>query len=190
MLMPHARNPVSQPLAGHQADKEHILAAMKLANFDVRYGSVKSDDIDHAFEKKTDLIVIAGGDGTITEVLTQVSDQSIPVALLPLGSANNVALSLGIAGMPQELVETWKIDRIHALDVGMVKSSWGTSRFLEGFGVGLFADADKREKARVRKIFAKGANCLKSTLKRQSPRTCRSMWTGNYSKANFLALKL
>src|SRR4026209_2944320 len=128
------------PTAGHKATKEDILAAMKLADFDVRYVSVKDDNFEQAFEKKADLFVIAGGDGTINEVLTRLTDRSLPVALLPLGTANNIARSLGIAGTPQELVETWSIDNSHPLDVGIVKASWGTSRFLEAFGVGLFAE--------------------------------------------------
>jgi hypothetical protein len=49
------------------------------------------------------------------------------------------------------------------MDVGMVKASWGTSRFLEGFGVGLFAEflkaADKREKGKAPTICVKGAPC-------------------------------
>jgi diacylglycerol kinase (ATP) len=128
------------PTAGHKATKDDILAAMKLADFDVRYVSVKGDSLEEAFEKKADLLVIAGGDGTIAEVLTRLPDRAMPVALLPLGTANNIARSLGIAGTPQELVETWKIDNTHPLDVGTVKASWGTSRFLEGFGVGVFAE--------------------------------------------------
>jgi hypothetical protein len=39
------------PSAGHKADKNDILAAMKLADFDVRYVSVKQDDIEQALEK-------------------------------------------------------------------------------------------------------------------------------------------
>jgi diacylglycerol kinase (ATP) len=159
--------------AGHKADKDDILAAMKLADFEVRYVSVKNADIEKAFEKKTDLIVIAGGDGTITEVLTKVSDRSVPVALLPLGTANNIARSLGIAGMPQELVETWKIERTHPLDIGLVKGSWGNARFLEGFGVGLFAGflkaADKQEKARGADNLRKGRELLEKRLKTAKP---------------------
>jgi diacylglycerol kinase (ATP) len=74
------------PSAGHKADKDDILAAMKLADFDVRYVLVKQDDIEQALEKKTDLIVIAGGDGSITEVTTKIPDRSIPVAIVPLGN--------------------------------------------------------------------------------------------------------
>ncbi|MGB8072885.1 MAG: acylglycerol kinase family protein, partial [Pseudolabrys sp.] len=101
------------PTAGHNATKDDILAAMKLADLDVRYVSVKDDNFEEAFEKKADLLVVAGGDGTIAEVLTRLPDRAMPVALLPLGTANNIARSLGIAGTPQELVETWKIDNTH-----------------------------------------------------------------------------
>ena len=121
----HAGNTFHNPSAGHKADKDDILAAMKLADFDVRYVSVKQDDVEKALEKKTDLIVIAGGDGTITEILTKLPDRSTPVAVLPLGTANNIARSLGVAGTPQELVETWKLDNVRPLDVGMVKAAVG-----------------------------------------------------------------
>jgi diacylglycerol kinase (ATP) len=106
------------PSAGHKADKDDILAAMKLADFDVRYVSVKQDDIEQALKKKTDLIVIAGGDGTITEVITKLSDRSIPVAVLPLGTANNIARSIGVAGTPQELVE-------HGTSITLDQWMWG-----------------------------------------------------------------
>ena len=150
------------PSAGHKADKDDILAAMKLADFEVRYVSVKNGDIEKAFEKRTDLIVIAGGDGTITEVLTKVPDRSVPVALLPLGTANNIARSLGIAGMPQELVETWKIDRpIHSI------SAWSKARgavpvSLRALVSACSPDSSRRRISRKRRevqtIFAKDAS--------------------------------
>ena len=161
------------PSAGLNAEKEHILAAMKLADFEVRYVSVKADNVDEALKKSADLIVVAGGDGTIAEILTKLPDRSVPVALLPLGTANNIARSLGIAGTPQELVETWKIDNTHPLDVGTVKASWGTSRFIEGFGVGLFAEflkaAAKDEKAKGADNLRKGRALLAKKLKDAEP---------------------
>src|SRR4029078_3386602 len=92
------------PTAGHKATKDDILAAMKLADFDVRYVSVKDHNCEQPFEKKAALFVIAGGDGTITEVLTRLPDRAMPVALLPLGTANNIARRLGSGGTHQELV--------------------------------------------------------------------------------------
>ena len=112
------------PNAGMKADKDNILAALKLADFEVAYVSTKEDGIEAAFKKKADLVVAAGGDGTIAEVLKLLPDRNIPVALLPMGTANNVARSLGIAGTPQELVERWKLDHHCPLDIGMVKAPW------------------------------------------------------------------
>ena len=157
------------PSAGGKAAKDEILAAMKL----VDYVSVKDGDMKEAFKKKADLIVVAGGDGTIAEVLTRLPDRSLPVALLPLGTANNIARSLGIAGTPQELVETWKIDKTHSLDVGMVKASWGTLHFLEGFGVGLFAEflksANKGEKPKGADNLRKGRALFEKRVKAAKP---------------------
>jgi diacylglycerol kinase family enzyme len=182
------------PTAGGEADKDDILAAMKLADFDVRYVSVKSDDIEQALEKRADIIVIAGGDGTITKVLTKLPDRSMPIALLPLGTANNIARSFGIAGTPQELVETWKIDKTHPLDVGIVKASWGTCRFLEGFGVGLFAEflkaADKREKAKGADNLRKGRELLEKTLKATKPVELSITVDGKALNGEFLGVEV
>lgn len=162
--------------------------------FDVHYVSVKDDDLKEAFRKKTDLIVVAGGDGTIAEVLTRLPDRSLPIALLPLGTANNIARSLGIAGTPQELVETWKIDRTHPLDVGMVKASWGTSHFLEGFGVGLFAEflksADKKEKAKGADNLRKGRSLLAKLVKAAKPIDISVKIDGKALNREFLGIEV
>jgi diacylglycerol kinase family enzyme len=154
-------------------DKEGLLAALKLADMDVRYVAVKSDDLDSALKKSSDLVVVAGGDGTIDMVLTMLHDRSVPVALFPLGTANNAARSLGIAGTPQELVETWEIERTCPLDIGTVKGPWGTSRFVEGFGVGVFAaflrEAAKRNKAEGADNLRKGRALLQKVIKASEP---------------------
>ena len=182
------------PTAGNKAAKDEILAAMKLVDFDVHYVSLKDGDLKEAFKKKADLIVVAGGDGTIAEVLIKLPDRSLPIALLPLGTANNIARSLGIAGTPQELVETWKIDRTHPFDVGMVKASWGTSRFLEGFGVGLFAEflksADKKEKAKGAENLRKGRSLLEKQVKAAKPIDLSVKIDGKTLNGEFLGVEV
>jgi diacylglycerol kinase family enzyme len=44
-----------------------------------------------------DLVVSVGGDGSLREVLDGLMDPEIPVALVPLGTANVLALDLGLA---------------------------------------------------------------------------------------------
>jgi diacylglycerol kinase family enzyme len=110
------------PTAGaNGSEKEAILSALKLAGIQAGYFSVKKPDWEKALGKSVDLIVAAGGDGTIGKIMRAMPDRSVPVAILPLGTANNVARSLGIAGTPQELVETWKIEHTFPLNLGAIK---------------------------------------------------------------------
>lgn len=187
------------PTAGSKGhDKDAILAALKLADIDVRYVSLKGDDweaaLKEALKKSADLVVAAGGDGTIGKVLTTLSDRSVPVALLPLGTANNAARSLGIAGTPQELVETWKLERTAPIDIGTVKSPWGTARFLEAFGVGLFADllltAGKGKKPEGADNLRKGRALLQKVLKDAKPIDIEVIVDGRSVRGEFLGVEV
>ncbi|WP_137045794.1 diacylglycerol kinase family protein [Pseudolabrys sp. FHR47] len=162
------------PNAGNKGhDRDSLKAALKLAGHDVRYASVKDEKFVAAFDKSVDLIVAAGGDGTIASVLTQIPDRSVPVALLPLGTANNFARSLGIAGTPQELVEMWDPEHTCPVSLGSVTGHWGTSLFLEAYGVGVFPqfllDAKKGKKPEGARNLQQGRELLQKALKRAKP---------------------
>ena len=154
-------------------DKDSILAALKLAGYDTSYVSVKDDDLKKTLAESVDLIVAAGGDGTLATVLTTLQDRSTPVAILPLGTANNFARSLGIAGTPQELVETWTLDRYVDVNIGSVTGYWGTTLFLECYGVGVFPafleDVSKRKKPKGADNLLKGREAFQDTLKDAKP---------------------
>lgn len=162
------------PSAGTDGkDKDSILAALKLAGYDTSYVSVKDDDFKKTLAESVDLIVAAGGDGTLATVLTTLQDRSTPVAILPLGTANNFARSLGIAGTPQELVETWTLDRYVDVNIGSVTGYWGTTLFLECYGVGVFPafleDVAKRKKPKGADNLLKGREAFQDTLKDAKP---------------------
>jgi len=184
------------PTAGTKGyDKDALLAALKLADIDVREViSVKSEDLAEALKKSADFIVAAGGDGTIGKVLTNLPDRSVPVALFPLGTANNAARSLGIAGTPQELVETWKIENTRPLDIGSVKGSWGTTLFLEAFGVGLIPDllrlAAKGKKPEGADNLRKGRQLLQKALKDAKPIEIEIMIDGKQMRGEFLGVEV
>jgi diacylglycerol kinase family enzyme len=96
----------------------------------------------------TDLVVAAGGDGTVKNVALALATagQGVPLAVLPAGTANNIALTLGTSGPLEDLVSTWRDARRMRLDVGLIRGPWGEKRFIEGVGFGAFArtirDAD------------------------------------------------
>jgi diacylglycerol kinase family enzyme len=61
--------------------------------------------------------------------------RDVPVAVLPTGTANNIARSLGLLKRPfEELVDGWREARRVRLDVGIASGPWGQRYFVEGLG--------------------------------------------------------
>ena len=137
---------VHNPTAGIKGhDKDSIIDALHLADINVDYVSTKDGNLKRALKCACDLVVAAGGDGTIGYVFTHLADRSIPIGIVPLGSANNVARSLGIAGTPAELAEQWRAGHTHSFH--LVEVTYGKDKkelCAEAFGIGLMAALIKR----------------------------------------------
>ena len=99
--------------------------------------SVMDEDCGVALEAPADLVVAAGGDGTVGKVAAALAGSHLPLAIIPLGTANNISASLGIGGDPAALVAGWPAARRRRLDVGEVRGPWGRTRFVESCGIGL-----------------------------------------------------
>jgi diacylglycerol kinase (ATP) len=183
------------PTAGANGhEKDSILSALKLADIEATYFSTKKDDLEKALGKSADLVVAAGGDGTIAKVLRALPDRSVPVAILPLGTANNIARSLGIAGTPQELVETWKLDHAFALDLGTVKGIEQETQFIESFGIGLFGEflrrAAKKKKAEGADNLRKGRETLQKIIKDAKPIALDLVIDGKALRGEFIGVEI
>jgi diacylglycerol kinase family enzyme len=60
--------------------------------------SKHDDSYKAALGKPWDLVAVAGGDGTVAKAARHMPDRNVPLALLPIGTANNVAHSLDLLG--------------------------------------------------------------------------------------------
>ena len=133
---------IHNPGAGRGASTDRDLKKLlKGAGHEVRYRSAKDDGWKKALKKRADLVVVAGGDGTVARVARRMAGRGVPVALLPSGTANNIARALGQLERPfEELVRGWERARRVRLDVARIEGPWGGRNFIEGIGVGLFAN--------------------------------------------------
>jgi len=134
---------IHNPGAGDEAySKSTLVRLIEGAGYECRYCSTDDGDKWKKIDPKTDFIVIAGGDGTIKETITEFLESGgkrLPIALLPCGTANNIATSLNIKGEPIDIIRSWSNPETTAIDVGEIFDiEEKPDFFIESFGYGLF----------------------------------------------------
>ena len=82
-------------------------------------------------------VVVAGGDGTVARAGRVLAGGPVPLAILPLGTANNIARSLDIHGDIEQLAARWQGGQVVKIDVGVVEAGGSVHRFIESVGCGL-----------------------------------------------------
>ena len=129
-------------------DKDQLIAALEKRSYTVQYFSTKGDWKSARLNSGEQLIVIAGGDGTVRKVTgwlleTGMLKKEIPITILPLGTANNLSKTLKINGTYKQLIEQWPEWKIQPYDIGRIINSDEKKKnrpfFLEALGCGLFA---------------------------------------------------
>jgi len=96
-----------------------------------------------------DRIVICGGDGTISDALPELLRLGKPLAVLPVGTANDFARCLGL---PQDWAAAADIalrGRSHEVDVGLVNAR----PFLNVASVGVAVDVSRAQSADLKRSF-------------------------------------
>ena len=133
---------VHNPEAG-SGDHEgsDLLARLRAAGYDADYSTTEAASLSRALESAPDVVLAAGGDGTVGAVarLMATRAERTALAILPIGTANNIARSLGVHGSVDEIVAGLDSPARRKLDVGTARAPWGTARFVESVGVGVFA---------------------------------------------------
>lgn len=120
--------------------RKHVVRALVDAGHEVL-------DDDAAEEQSPDVVVVAGGDGTVTRSAIELAKRDLPMAILPLGTANNMARGVGLVPSNDPLAQLVALIGAHEerrFDLGVVEDRRGTRWFSEGAGVGLFAEALER----------------------------------------------
>lgn len=129
----------------NQPSGDDILELIHKAGHSATFQSSKDVGWDKALQEAADIVAVAGGDGIVGQVAKRMIGRRIPIAILPMGIANNVATTLGVKDLAiDELIFGWTSARRVKFDVGNANGPWGYTPFIEGLGMGLFTDAMSR----------------------------------------------
>ena len=142
---------VHNPDAGNddQPSGEELIELIRRAGHKPIYQSSKHKCWETGLENPGDLVAVAGGDGIVGKVAKRMIGSGTPIAVLPLGTANNIAKTLNLMNIPlAELIEGWGAARRQEFDGGVANGPWGSTHFIEGLGIGLFTEMMTRLDAR------------------------------------------
>jgi len=114
--------------------KRDLMAALANAGHHAIYQRTKKGDYKEVPKKPADLVLTAGGDGTVGKVGCELIDSGIPLSVLPLGTANNLARSLGFTASPEEIITGLECGKKRPFDVGLARGPWGRRHFLKALG--------------------------------------------------------
>jgi len=112
-------------IATSQNTEERIRRLMTVAGLGTELVASRTTDEAKASASEAagggyDLVVAAGGDGTVEAVAEQLLGTKTALGVLPLGSVMNLARSLGIPRDPEAAADAFRNGRIRTIDVGEV----------------------------------------------------------------------
>jgi diacylglycerol kinase (ATP) len=112
--------------SGGDYDPEKL--RQELGDYDLEWITTKSagDATEAAREWHDGLLIVAGGDGTITEVVNGLGlagfPEGVTLGILPAGTGNDLAATLAIPEDPDEAEDVLHQNRVRTLDVARVRS--------------------------------------------------------------------
>jgi diacylglycerol kinase (ATP) len=129
--------------AGDQdTSKKQLLKLFDNYGFDAIYKPLK-DKKWLAEDEEVDMIISAGGDGTVHKIVEKLLakkliDKKHPIAVLPFGTANNISATINGQLRLEDIIQGLKRFNIQAVDIGCISGVKDISFFLEGMGIGAF----------------------------------------------------
>ncbi|KQS04739.1 diacylglycerol kinase [Sphingomonas sp. Leaf357] len=112
-----------------QAQFDATCQAMQSLDFPVDARAVPDparleDELRDALSKKPDLVILGGGDGTISGLVDLLVGQDVILGVLPLGTANSFARTLGIPLDIPGAVEVLRTGAPRRIDLGMIDNDY------------------------------------------------------------------
>jgi diacylglycerol kinase (ATP) len=120
-------------------DVIHEMQAWKLVPeaFLVEPGCDLPAVVQDALAQRIRMFVVCGGDGTISTVARTLAGTRATLGIIPIGTQNNTALSLGIPDDVPAAIAILRTGRRMSVDIGVATCGKVSTPFLEACSVGL-----------------------------------------------------
>jgi diacylglycerol kinase (ATP) len=112
-----------------------------------------ASDYIHQLKELPDLVIGAGGDGTIYELINALAPLEVRPAfgIIPGGTCNDFARAIGISQIPLEAAEQICEQNFRAIDVGQCNHQY----FLNFWGIGLITEVSTNINPKMKESFGR-----------------------------------
>lgn len=130
-----------------------------------------SDSAEYAINSGFNLIICAGGDGTLSNVLNGVMrcEKRVPLGYIPSGSTNDFAKALGTPDSPVKAVKEIIDGQVCSCDIGRFNNDYFT--YIVAFGA--FTNVTYETPQNIKNIFGHAAYVLSGILRLNTLRSKR-----------------
>ncbi|MEA5570368.1 lipid kinase [Calothrix sp. UHCC 0171] len=107
-----------------QTKLSEAIAYLEKLGFDVIEESTEHPqhlaEVIHQYKNKVDIVIVGGGDGTLNAAVDCLVETQLPLGILPLGTANDLARTLGIPNSLPEACQVIATGEEKQIDLGWV----------------------------------------------------------------------
>lgn len=110
-----------------------------------------------SLDLKPDLLVVGGGDGTVTTAAAMLAHRDVALGVLPLGTTNNVARSLGLPLTVRGAVTALARARVAEVDLGRLHLPDGDVFFANLVSMGVSVEVARRAPRALKRWLGRAA---------------------------------
>src|SRR5690242_8578589 len=142
-------NQIARSVAGNV---DRVFTALHDHGFELLRPTLTSRDatanLIRAHADAADLVIAIGGDGTLNATLQGLIGTNLPLGIVPLGTANDLCKTLGIAPDPIAACDVIAAGKTRRIDVGRVNGIYYFNEASIGLSVALARRLTRESKAR------------------------------------------
>ena len=106
-------------------------------------------DVVREHRERVDLVIVGGGDGTLNAAVEGLIEARLPVGILPLGTANDLARTLALPTDPVAACQVIAAGHLRSIDIGRVNGK----HFFNVASIGLSVAITRNLSADVKKAW-------------------------------------
>lgn len=180
---------------GEDHSIQELTRVIWAAGHDVRSAVDRISELTAALQRDPcELVVVAGGDGTVGRAACALAGWQVPLSIIALGTANNTARTLGLPAPAKKVAKAWQNARKVSFDLGLLSDGALRHRFSEAAGWGVFpetiARAKGKKKSGVAKTLRRDRRLFRETVRASVPRPYRIEIDGRDLSGDYLVVEV